>query len=534
MDAGPGAMVDRLHTAVSTGAVSGAIAVAVDASGARITSAGCTRPHDGVDVCDRTRFRLASCSKPVTALAALMAVQEGLLALDAPVRAHLPEFSIGSRFDGDPGTEITIRHLLSHMAGLTRQAPIDNSYHRWDEHIASIGDTWLRFPVGARYAYSDIGVDLVGRVLEMVSGEPFPAFVARRVFDPLGMDDATFDPAIVKADAARAVGHIDGRPHGMSGMVPAGSLYASGRDLAHLLAFVLAGGAVDGRRLVNAELWDTWSTVPFPVPGQDEGYALGLRTRRTPAGWAHGHAGSGFGFLADLWWLPERGVGGAVVVNSHDDDIRGTVVPALVDALPSRASGITAPYPARNCRMLDERPDERLDDGEEPDHNPDGFAGTYVGGLRDTLRFETRDGDFGVTHGARFEPLAFEAPDTACTVNGAHEQYRFVDDASATKFVVRVRDGENWTYNDGPGDPPGPDWPDWDAVLGDYTVVTRDSYRGRVPVTKREGYVTVGSQRVLEHRGHFFTSRGEAVLRDGERLRVGRFTLQRASASRAT
>jgi CubicO group peptidase (beta-lactamase class C family) len=523
MDAAPGTIVDRLHTVVSTGTISGAIAVSVDASGARVTSVGCTRLHDGVVVCERTRFRLASCSKPVTALATLMAVQEGLLALDAPLRAYLPEFSIGSRFDGDPGTQITIRHLLSHMAGLTRQAPIDNSYHRWDEHIASIGDTWLRFPVGTRYAYSDIGVDLVGRVLETVAGEPFPAFVARRVFAPLGMDDATFDPAIVKADTTRAVGHVDGRPHGMSGMVPAGSLHASGRDLARFLAFVIAGGVVDGRRIVSEELWDTWSTVPFPVPGQCEGYALGLRTRRTPAGCAHGHAGSGFGFLADLWWLPARGVGGAVVVNSHDEDIRGTVVPALVNAWPPRASGTSGRSPAPNFRML-----------ADADKAGRRLAGTYVGGLRDTLEFEARDGVFGVTHGARFEPLAFETSDTACTVNGTHEQYRFVNDVGAPPYVVRVRDGENWTYNDGPGDPPGPDWPDWDAVLGEYTVVTRDSYRGLVPVTKREGHVTIGSQRVLEHRGHYFTSRGEAVLRDGERLHVGRFTLQRAPASSPT
>jgi hypothetical protein len=213
-----------------------------------------------------------------------------------------------------------VRHLLSHMAGLTRQAPIDNTYPSWDDHVASIGDTWLRFPVGTRYAYSDIGIDLVGRVLEVATGEPFPRFVARRVLEPLGMERATFDVAEITADRDRCVGHVQGEEQQITGMVPAGSLYASARDLGAFLRFVIDGGVVAHRRVLSAELLEQWSTTPFPAPGQVEGYALGLRTKRTACGIARGHAGSGFGFFADLWWLQASGEGGAVVVSSQELD----------------------------------------------------------------------------------------------------------------------------------------------------------------------------------------------------------------------
>ena len=323
---------DRLRAIVDAGSCTGAAAILTDASRTiALETVGTTRPDDGLPITERTRFRWASCSKPVTAVATLLAVQDGLLDLDAPIGLSLPDFSVHSRFDGDAAAQITVRHLLSHMAGLTRQAPVDNSYDDWPGHVASIGDTWLRFPVGLRYAYSDIGVDLVGRVLEVVSGRSFPQFVASRVFAPLGMDDATFDRAVIRADHTRAIGRIDGRLHGLSGMVPAGSMHASVRDLGRFLRFVLGRGQIDGAPVLAAELLDEMATVPFPVAGQVEGYALGLRTRRTTRGRRLGHAGRGFGFLADMWWLPDEGVGAAAVVNSHDEDIRRRIVPALLD-----------------------------------------------------------------------------------------------------------------------------------------------------------------------------------------------------------
>jgi CubicO group peptidase (beta-lactamase class C family) len=504
--------VDRLRVAVEAGAVPGALVVHADPDGTRVAVLGRTHQRGGAPVGERTRFRLASCSKLVTALAALLAVQDGVLDLDAPLRRVVPGIAPRSRFDGDPADQITVRHLLSHMAGLTRQAPIDNTYPSWDDHVASIGDTWLRFPVGTRYAYSDIGIDLVGRVLEVATGEPFPRFVARRVLEPLGMERATFDVAEITADRDRCVGHVQGEEQQITGMVPAGSLYASARDLGAFLRFVIDGGVVAHRRVLSAELLEQWSTTPFPAPGQVEGYALGLRTKRTACGIARGHAGSGFGFFADLWWLQASGEGGAVVVSSQELDVRGSVVPELIGA-PDAAPALAEPEDASAPGALDPAANTRR-------------AGRYVGGLHDTVTFEVRHGVLGVVRGNRFDAVGFGADACTCSARRSRERYRFADGVAAPPYVVRLRDGESWTYNDGPNDPPGPDWPSWDQWLGTYTVVARTDVRGRVLVTKRDGYLSIGSQRVLEHSGHWFTSRGEAVARRGEHLCVGRFTLR--------
>ena len=407
------------------------------------------------------------------------------------------------------------------MAGLTRQAPVDNSYDDWPGHLASIGDTWLRFPVGLRYAYSDIGVDLVGRVLEVVSGSSFSQFVAAHLFAPLGMDDATFDRAVIRADQSRAIGHINGRLHGLSGIVPAGSMHASVRDIARFLQFVLSRrrGRRHGCALARAARRDDHA-VPFPVPGQVEGYALGVRTRHTSRGRRLGHAGRGFGFLADLAWLPEHGVGAAAVVNSHEDDIRHRVVPALVNrAVPAPES-----EPAPRAALPPTRP------GSDAPLDVAHLEGRYAGALHQTLEFAVRDGRFGRVDGDAFEPLVFVDADNAVG-QLTRERYRFMPanagGSVAPPYIVRVRDGESWSYNDGPSDAPGPDRAEWEKLLGHYALVTRDGLTARVPVTVRNGHLYIASQRIFEDRVFCFTPRGEHVEFDDDIIRVGHRTLQR-------
>ena len=514
---------DRLRAMVDAGTCTGAAAILTDSSRAiALETFGTTRENGdgvGVTITERTRFRWASCSKPVTAVAALLAVQDGMIGLDIPIARYLPRFSVRSRFEVDSAAQITVRHLLSHMAGLTRQAPVDNSYDDWPGHVASISDTWLRFPVELRYAYSDIGVDLVGHVLEVASGVSFPELVASRVFAPLGMDDATFDRAVVRADATRAIGHINGNLHGLSGMVPAGSMHASARDLGRFLQFVLGGGDVDGARVLSRDLLDEMATVPFPVAGQVEGYALGLRTRRTVRGRRLGHAGRGFGFLADMWWLPEEGIGAAAVVNSHDEDIRRRIVPALLDRASAGPCDSATAVAARSTVNTTAEP-----------QGVSHLAGRYAGALHQTLVFAVRDGALGRVDGDDFDPLTFLTLTDAVT-HDTNERYRFMpSDARgvvAPPYVVRVRDGESWSYNDGPSDPPGLDRTEWDKHVGDYTLVTRDGLTGRIPVATHNGHLYVASQRIFEDRAFLFTPRGEHVELDGDMIRVGSRTLER-------
>lgn len=100
------------------------------------------------------------------AVAIMLAVQRGLLDLDAPITTYVPRFVVRSRFESNPQDRITLRLLLCHRAGFTHEAPIGNNYDpdfpSFEAHVQSISDTWLRFPVGERYRYSNLGVDLAG------------------------------------------------------------------------------------------------------------------------------------------------------------------------------------------------------------------------------------------------------------------------------------------------------------------------------------------------------------------------------------
>src|ERR1700742_2024279 len=158
-----------------------------------------------------TIFSIQSTSKNFTATAIMLAVQRGLLDLDKPITAYVPNFTVQSRFEPRPQEKMTLRLLLSHRAGFTHEAPVGNNYDPafpdFETHIRSISQTWLRFPVGARYRYSNLGVDLAGYILQTASGKPFADWIRREIFEPLGMTRSTFATEVYAQWTDRAIGH---------------------------------------------------------------------------------------------------------------------------------------------------------------------------------------------------------------------------------------------------------------------------------------------------------------------------------------
>src|SRR5690606_15237482 len=138
-----------------------------------------------------------STSKTFTATAVMLAVQEGLVTLDTPISEYLPDFTVNSRFDKNPEELITLRHLLSHTAGFTHEAPVGNNYNAtspsFNAHVKSISDTWLRYPVGSRYSYSNLGIDLAGYIIQQVAEVPFEIYMKERLLRPLGMEASFVD-----------------------------------------------------------------------------------------------------------------------------------------------------------------------------------------------------------------------------------------------------------------------------------------------------------------------------------------------------
>ena len=267
-----------------------------------------------------TIFSVQSMSKLFTATAVMQAVAAGRLDLDAPITTYLPGFTVHSAFEEHPERKITLRMLLSHTAGFTHEAPVGNNNEldpgEFDAHVRSISDTWLRFPVGTGYAYSNLGIDLAGYILERVEGKPFAEVMRDSLLEPLGMDRSTFDRAAIRAtDESRRGARATRIPQPplYEPMTAAGGLYTSAADLARFLRFELNGGSIDGRAVLDPKWLHEMQTVPPPRAGAPAGYALGVvrhrwnRWEQRPDLFEHG--GGGYGFLSDMWWLPQLGIG---------------------------------------------------------------------------------------------------------------------------------------------------------------------------------------------------------------------------------
>jgi CubicO group peptidase (beta-lactamase class C family) len=145
---------------------------------------------DTTPVNPETIFGVGSISKMFTATGAMFAAQDKLINLDVPIKKYLPNFTIKSRFPGNPMDQISMIDLLSHRAGLTHIAPIGNSFEstkstEFDKHVESIQNTWLQFPVNQKACYSNLGFDLAGYILEKRSDMAFPEYMQKYVFNKL-------------------------------------------------------------------------------------------------------------------------------------------------------------------------------------------------------------------------------------------------------------------------------------------------------------------------------------------------------------
>src|SRR5262245_18387320 len=225
-----------------------------------------------------TLFRIASMTKPVTAIGIMILADEGKLSLDDDVARHLPEFT-GQMLVAEQGKDavrlkmparpVKLRDLLTHTAGLAPYPPgVSDVY---DKRNRTLAETTLaaalrplQFEPGTKWAYSNPGIDTIGRAIEVVSGESYESFLQKRVFDPLGMTDTTFypTPEQIKRLAITYGKNKDGQlvagPFGLIGLpprpkhpIPAGGLVSSGPDLARLYRMMLHKGALDGKRILS-------------------------------------------------------------------------------------------------------------------------------------------------------------------------------------------------------------------------------------------------------------------------------------------
>ncbi len=293
-----------------------------------------------VPVDPQTMFSIQSISKIFTAVGVLTAVRDTKLDLDAPISRYLPGFRVKSIFSEHPEDSITLRHLLTHTAGFTHEAPRGNNFSpdepSFDDHAASIADTWLMFPVGERYSYSNLGIDLAGYVVERVSGRPFVDYMREEVFRPLALSRTTMDRSLITAESNRAIGHMRGLrslPVYVP-MVGAGGAYSTAHDLGAFLSFMLREG-----KSTTASILPGWAFTEMETTPNRGSCGLGVGIGRRDGDLYFNHGGGGYGFLAWMSWYPTLDIGIAVLTNSVD---HGSAHVALAEKIVDRleASGL--------------------------------------------------------------------------------------------------------------------------------------------------------------------------------------------------
>lgn len=308
----------------------------------------------GKPVTPETVFSVQSISKLFTGVAAMLAVEDGLLKLDAPVTAYLPDFTVNSRFSEGPAPRMTVRHLLTHAAGFTHEAPVGNNYDAFspsmEAHVRSIRDTWLKFPVGTDHAYSNLGVDLAGYILQEQSGRAYQDYVDEEILNPLGMDASFVDTAGQKLCSNCAAGHREGfasLPEYVP-MTASGGVRVSAEDAGRFLQFLLRFGETpDGDRILEASSFDE---LYRPTGRLGDGgwphvwFGIGVMVHAHEGGRNPIHTnGGGFGYISSMRWYPEHGVGAVVLTNSdHHHQFGDDLTDSVLDSIVARGLAPTA------------------------------------------------------------------------------------------------------------------------------------------------------------------------------------------------
>jgi CubicO group peptidase (beta-lactamase class C family)/D-alanyl-D-alanine dipeptidase len=291
-----------------------------------------------------TVYRVGSVSKLFTDVAIMRLVEQGSLALDAPIQRYLPDFHPRNPFGGD----ITIRELTSHRAGLTREPPVGNYFDDTGPTlaatVASLNATTLVYKPATHIKYSNAGIAVLGEVLERTQGESFYPYLRRAVLAPMGMDHSAFQPLpdIMSHLAKASMWTLDNRtfdaPTFQLGMGPCGSMYSTVLDLATFLKVLLSGGSTaSGARILRTATIDSMWTPQFAPARATTGYGLGFNIGRLSGHRTVGHDGAIYGFATSLLALPDDSLGVVVVatldgVNAVTDHIASTAMQLALDA----------------------------------------------------------------------------------------------------------------------------------------------------------------------------------------------------------
>lgn len=285
-----------------------------------------------------TPFLIASLSKPITALGIMQLVEEGKINLDAPVQTYLPWFRVA---DEEVSSKITVRHLLHQTSGFDeresyiRNLNTDSSDDALAKSIRALNTAELNFTPGEAFEYTNTNYDILGLLIQTVSGQPYEQYVEEKIFTPLDMDQS-----YTSLDGARAgkmtrgyypfFGFTTAYDHLMpySRIVkPSAGLFSSAEDLTHFLIAHLNQGQYQGNPILSDKGITTLHTPGIQF-SENAGYAMGWTvfsfsdmapaTLNNSVPTALSHAGEWVGYTSLLVFIPELETGIVLLMNKHD------------------------------------------------------------------------------------------------------------------------------------------------------------------------------------------------------------------------
>ena len=315
-------------------------------------------------------FWIASMTKPITAVAVLMLQDDGKLNVSDPVAKYIPEFD-GLKTPSGASANLNLVQLMTHTSGLgeaNRDAAA--KAHTLGELIPLFLAAPMQYEPGTQWKYTQSGINVASRIVEIVSGLPFDVFVQRRILDPLGMKHTTFYPAkmpsarlVIAYNKNPATGALEAAPppsgFGIEGRPPLGNggLFSTGPDYACFCQMLLGGGSLGGKRYLSPESMRLLTTVQtgdlptgflqsaeFGNRGTNYGWGFGTCILRTPhpgvaSMLSPGTFGHGGAWGTQTWMDPIRGVAYILMVqrpnagNSDASEIRRAFQQAAADAL---------------------------------------------------------------------------------------------------------------------------------------------------------------------------------------------------------
>lgn len=323
---------------IAKGEMAGAVAVvARKGKIAYLTAQGVMDLESKQAVTPATMFRIASMTKPVTGVAAMMMLEEGKIRLNDPVSRYIPEFkgmkvamAAPAPVQGVPGPgnviqapppagrgggrggatpnfttvaatrEITIKDLMTHVSGLSSGPMGASSLQKvarkqgetLADYIPRLGSTVLEFQPGTQWMYSaQAAHDTLGRIVEIASGMPFDKFLQTRLFDPLGMKDISFWPSEAQWPRVASVYNLNSgklvknnNPNGMSSQIyfmGSGGLISTAEDYLPFGMMLANGGEFNGHHILGAKTVELMRSVHVPAstPGRSPGEGFGLNMR---------------------------------------------------------------------------------------------------------------------------------------------------------------------------------------------------------------------------------------------------------------